>query len=63
MKAQIVTLTLSDGRKVSALFPAFVESGGEITVVAVQVQAPFDDPSIEAFDAKSFWPTPRRTDA
>lgn len=66
MRVQIVTLTLADGRKVSALFPAFVEDDGErVAVRDIQVQPAFDDPTVSPLDAltKHCTPRPKQWDA
>lgn len=47
MRVQVVELTLSDGRTIVALFPAFVESASlPVAIRAVKVFESYEDDSI-----------------
>lgn len=49
MKLQVIELSLADGRKVSALVPAFMEAGDvPLAIDGIKAFPPFEDPGIQA---------------
>lgn len=46
MRVQVVELTLSDGRVVAALFPAFADGASQLAIRSVKVFESYEDDSI-----------------
>jgi len=49
MRVQVVELTLSDGRAVSALFPAFADGTSQLAIRAVKIFESYEDEAIAPY--------------